>query len=212
MVRPRLRVGQEDISPTKSFSLRKSKLGLWKNGVLAPGAEHYPVMPVLPNGLRRMLEAEPLYNVAVAIVVRDYKPEDFESLWRMDQECFPPGISYSKQELRSFMRLRGSFTLVAADAKEELQGFIVVHCGATGHVVTIDVGPQARRSGVGSLLLRTAEERMRAAGCRAVGLETAVDNVTALSFYKRHGYDVIRTWPRYYSNGVDALVLKKDLN
>jgi ribosomal protein S18 acetylase RimI-like enzyme len=44
-----------------------------------------------------------------------------------------------------------------------------------------------------------------------VGLETAVDNLGALSFYKRHGYHVIRTWPRYYSNGVDALVMKKDL-
>lgn len=153
-----------------------------------------------------------LYNVAVAIAVRDYKAEDFESLWRMDQVCFPPGISYSKQELRSFIRHRGSFTLVATDAKEELQGFIVAHCGATGHVVTIDVGPDTRRTGVGSLLLRAAEERMRVAGCRAIGLETAVDNVTALSFYKRHGYDVIRTWPRYYSNGVDALVLKKDLS
>jgi ribosomal-protein-alanine N-acetyltransferase len=148
----------------------------------------------------------------VAIVVRDYKAEDFDSLWRMDQECFPPGISYSKQELRSFMRDRGTFTLVATSAKEELQGFIVAHCGATGHVITIDVGSEARRLGVGSRLLRAAEERMRTAGCRAVGLETAVDNVTALSFYKRHGYDVIRTWPRYYSNGVDALVLRKDLN
>jgi len=153
-----------------------------------------------------------LYNVAVAIDVRDYKPEDFESLWRMDQVCFPPGISYSKQELRAFMRHRGSFTLVATDEKGTLQGFVVAHCGASGHIITIDVGPGVRRSGVGSVLLRKAEERMRTAGCPAVGLETAVDNVAALSFYKRHGYDVIQTWPRYYSNGVDALVLKKDLN
>jgi len=155
---------------------------------------------------------ESLYNVAVTIVVRDYKPEDFESLWRMDQECFPRGMSYSKQELNGYMGHRGSFTLVATDGKEKLQGFIVAHCAASGHVITIDVGPGARRAGVGSRLLRAAEDRMRAAGCRAVGLEAAVDNVTALSFYKRHGYDVIRTWPRYYSNGVDALVLKKDLN
>jgi ribosomal protein S18 acetylase RimI-like enzyme len=45
-----------------------------------------------------------------------------------------------------------------------------------------------------------------------VALETAVDNISALSFYKRHGYNVLRTWPRYYSNGVDALVMKKDLS
>ena len=153
-----------------------------------------------------------LYNVAVAIVVRDYKPEDFESLWSMDQECFPAGISYSKRELRGFIRHQGAFTFVATNEKEELQGFIVGYCRGLGHVITIDVGPNARRSGVGSLLLRSAEDRMRASGCTAVGLETAVDNATALAFYKRHGYSVVRTWPRYYSNGVDALVLKKDLN
>jgi len=62
------------------------------------------------------------------------------------------------------------------------------------------------------MLLRTVEEQLRVGGSTAVGLETAVDNVSALSFYKRHGYSVIRTWPRYYSNGVDALVLRKTLN
>jgi ribosomal-protein-alanine N-acetyltransferase len=148
----------------------------------------------------------------VAFVIRDFKPEDFETLWRMDQECFPPGISYSKQELKTYIRGRGSFTLVATDADEsKVAGFIVVHNGPTGHVITIDVVGRERRSGVGSLLLRAAEDRLLAEGSCAVGLETAVDNLGALSFYKRHGYHVIRTWPRYYSNGVDALVMKKDL-
>jgi len=130
----------------------------------------------------------------------------------MDQECFPPGIAYSRQELRGFIHHRGSFTLVATDNNGQRQGFIVGHRGITGHIITIDVDPGVRRSGAGSLLLRGAEERMRLAGCSSVGLETAVDNVAALSFYKRHGYHVIRTWPRYYANGVDALVLSKELS
>ena len=154
-----------------------------------------------------------VYNEAVAKVIRDFQPEDFESLWRMDQQCFPPGISYSRQELKTYMKYRGSFTLVASDDQndKEIAGFIVAKGGSTGHIITIDVGPRTRRSGVGSLLLKGAEERLRAAGCHAVGLETAVDNIAALLFYKRHGYAVVRTWPRYYSNGVDALVLKKEL-
>jgi [ribosomal protein S18]-alanine N-acetyltransferase len=146
-------------------------------------------------------------------VIRDFKPEDFETLWRLDQECFAPGIAYSKQELRAYIRHRGAFTLVAVDPDDgKTQGFIVAHAGPTGHIVTIDVSQKARRASVGSTLLRSAEERLRDAGSQAVGLETAVDNLAALSFYKRHGYMVIRTWPHYYSNGVDALVLKKALN
>ena len=129
----------------------------------------------------------------------------------MDQECFPSGIAYSKQELKGYVRHRGVFTLVAVDAKDGIGGFIVAHSGPTGHIITIDVVAAARRSGMGSRLLQAAEERLRSGGSRAVGLETAVDNLAALSFYKRHGYSVVRTWPRYYSNGVDALVMKKEL-
>ena len=148
----------------------------------------------------------------MALVIRDFKTEDFEPLWRIDQECFAPGIAYSREELKSYVRHRGSFTLVAADAKDgKIAGFIVAHAGPTGHIITIDVVAAARRSGVGSKLLGAAEDRLRAAGSKSVGLETAVDNVSALLFYKRHGYSVIRTWPRYYSNGVDALVFRKRL-
>jgi [ribosomal protein S18]-alanine N-acetyltransferase len=147
----------------------------------------------------------------VSFVIRDFQPADFEILWRMDQECFPAGIAYSKEELKSYVRRRGAFTLVATDSEGKPAGFIVVHAGPAGHVITIDVLPAAQRSGVGSQLLQAAEDRLRAGGSRAVGLETAVDNLVALSFYKRHGYSVIRTWPRYYPNGVDALVMKKEL-
>lgn len=152
------------------------------------------------------------YNTAVSFVIRDFEPADFDTLWRMDQECFPPGISYSKRELRAYLGYRGAFTLVAVDATSgEPEGFIVAQSGNTGHIITIDVAGRTRRSGVGSMLITAAEDRLRARGCRAIDLETAVDNLGALSFYKRHGYSVIRTWPRYYSNGVDALVLQKRL-
>ncbi len=167
--------------------------------------------------------------------IQDFQPADFDTLWLIDQDCFPPGISYSRTELKVYMRRRGSFTLVAveaagpAEAVPELErsgrssprilpenapvaGFIVAEADrGSGHIITIDVIAAARRFGVGSLLLRGAEDRLRAAKCRLVELETAVDNVSALSFYKRHGYSVVRTSPRYYSNGVDALVLQKDL-
>jgi ribosomal-protein-alanine N-acetyltransferase len=155
----------------------------------------------------------------VPFEIRDSKPEDFETLWWIDQQCFAPEIAYSRQELRTYMRRHGAFTLVAANTTAHsatnhggLGGFLVAQSGLTGHVITIDVLKSSRRAGVGSLLLRSAEERLAAAGSKVVGLETAVDNLAALAFYKRHGYSVVRTWPHYYANGVDALVLEKRLN
>ena len=155
--------------------------------------------------------ASSLLQYSVPFSVRDYRPEDFETLWQLDQECFPPEISYSQFELKTYIRKRGSFTLVAADGGNKIVGFIVAHGGKTGHIITIDVVSPARRAGVGSQLLQAAEDRLRAVGANSIGLETAVDNVSALAFYKGHGYNVIKTWPRYYSNGVDALVLRKEL-
>jgi [ribosomal protein S18]-alanine N-acetyltransferase len=162
--------------------------------------------------------ALPATIVGVSFQLRDFRPDDFETLWRIDQQCFPPGIAYSRQELKIYMRRSASFTLVALPESaaalpenDSIVAFIVAGKGPVGHIITIDVLAGARRSGVGSMLLRAAEQRLRGAGSRAVGLETAVDNTAALSFYKRHGYHVVDTYPRYYSNGVDALVLTKDL-
>jgi ribosomal-protein-alanine N-acetyltransferase len=149
--------------------------------------------------------------------LRDFRREDFEKLWSIDQRCFPPGISYTRLELKFYMHRRGAFTLVAEKADPEVApetvGFIVAEAGrgGVGHIITIDVLPAVRRFGVGSRLLTAAEDRLRAAHCHGVFLETAVDNKPALSFYKRHRYFVLKTVPRYYSNGLDAFVLQKDL-
>jgi [ribosomal protein S18]-alanine N-acetyltransferase len=160
--------------------------------------------------------------------IRNYRPGDFKTLLAIDQSCFPAGIAYTQFELKTFILRRGSFTLIAdaangaihnesipgAEAPKDpsILGFIVAErSGAAGHIITIDVRAEARRHHIGSDLLQSAEEQFRLWNCNGVRLETAVDNISALSFYKRHGFNVVKTIPRYYSNGVDALLLEKDL-
>lgn len=162
--------------------------------------------------------------------IRDFHNDDFEVLWRIDQQCFSPGISYSRPELAAYIRMPGAFTLIAEVPPDSLGenrgdpdanpanssrilGFVVAHMNRSrgGHVITIDVIPQGRRRGVGSALLKAAEQRLQSAGCTSVRLETAVDNISALTFYKRHSYSVSRTVAHYYPNGVDAFVMRKDL-
>ena len=154
--------------------------------------------------------------------LRDFHSSDFGQLWSIDQQCFRAGIAYSRAELSAYMNLPGAFTMLAetaesgadpAGGKPEVLGFVVAHLNRAhaGHIITIDVLPKAQRSGVGSALLGAAEQRLHERGCKFIRLETAVDNESALHFYKRHQYVVVRTIPAYYPDGLDALVLKKNL-
>ncbi len=149
--------------------------------------------------------------------LRDYDPRDFRRLWEIDQQCFARGIAYSQRELAHYMSMRGAFTIVAesesGEGKRDIVGFVVGQKlpRGIGHVVTIDVILPARRSGVGSRLMEECETRLRGAGCAAIYLETAVDNEAALKFYKRRGYSLLKTIPRYYLGSIDALLLGKKL-
>jgi ribosomal-protein-alanine N-acetyltransferase len=155
----------------------------------------------------------------VDFILRKLRPDDFETLWEIDQKCFPPGISYSRQELASYIRRWSSFTVVAKkrSAKKseaaKIVGFIVAEMNRKniGHIITIDVLPEVRKKGIGTKLLLETESRLREAKCEAIILEAAVDNHSALTFYEKHAYFAFKTIPHYYPDGVNAYVLRKDL-
>jgi len=144
--------------------------------------------------------------------------DDFAELWRIDQQCFEPGIAYTRRELAWYMNLRGAFT-IAAETREKprskwkIVGFAVGQQPrrGLGHIVTIDVLPEARREKLGTRLMADIEARLKEDGCETIFLETAVDNTAAIRFYKRLGYFVVKTIPRYYLNKIDALLMAKPI-
>lgn len=158
------------------------------------------------------------YNRNVEVRLRNATKEDFDTLWRIDQRCFEPGISYTRRELSGYMNLRGAFTIVgetrAAKRNWEIAAFAVGQQPrrGLGHVVTIDVLPDARRTGLGTRLMQEIESRLGQHGCETIFLETAVDNLPAIKFYKRLGYSVVKTIPRYYLGKIDALLMAKELS
>jgi len=154
----------------------------------------------------------------VDVRIREATQEDFDELWRIDQQCFEPGISYTRRELAWYMTLRGAFTLIGETrekprSKWKISGFAVGQQPRRrlGHIVTIDVLPDARRTGLGTRLMEEIEARLKKDGCATIFLETAVNNLAAIKFYKRLGYFVVKTLPRYYLDKIDGLMMSKDL-
>lgn len=142
--------------------------------------------------------------------LREYRREDFERLWELDQRCFSSDIAYSRRELAYYLQGKTAICLLAWE-NQRLLGFILGHRvpRGFGHIVTLDVEPEARKLGIGSILMQALEERFKTARCTSIFLEVAVNNWVALSFYEKHGYSVVKTLRHYYPGDLDGLMMGK---
>jgi ribosomal-protein-alanine N-acetyltransferase len=147
----------------------------------------------------------------MAVTLRSYEPHDFAALHRLDQSCFPPGISYSKTTFHYFLTIAGADCIVAVDGPR-IAGFILTEENPPlAHVITLDVAEAHRRRGVGSALLTESEKNLAFRGVRSILLETAIDNDAAVAFWKRHGYRIEAVLKRYYLGRLDAYEMRKIL-
>jgi ribosomal-protein-alanine N-acetyltransferase len=146
------------------------------------------------------------------MLLRPFHRDDLSTLYEIDQACFAPGISYSRDELARFIGYRLAQTWVAEEAGA-ITGFLIAHRQPRKilHIVTIDVLKAWRRRGVGSLLMDAAEQWAADQGLRIVGLETAEDNLVAHQFYESRGYRKVDVVERYYADGSAAWVMVKEL-
>jgi len=143
--------------------------------------------------------------------LRAFEPQDFAAVQRLDQDCFPPGIAYSKTMLRYFLKLPSADAIVAEEAGQILGFILTEENPPLAHVITLDVAVTQRRKGVGSALLAESERNLTARGVRTILLETATDNEAAVAFWQRHGYRTEATLKRYYLGRVDAFEMRKIL-
>jgi ribosomal-protein-alanine N-acetyltransferase len=145
------------------------------------------------------------------IALRSYTPEDFETLYEIDQVCYEPAIAYSRRELSTYLRFPGA-DCVLVEAAVKVVGFCLTsRQGPRGHIITIDVLEEFRRRGIGAALLAEAERRLAANRVLEIGLETETSNQSAIAFWQKHGYRTRGVWKGYYPGGRDAFAMSKSL-
>ena len=143
--------------------------------------------------------------------IRPHKPEDFEALYQLDQQCYPPEIAYSRRMMKWYLRLPGADCLVKEGDAGIVAFIITAREDDVGHVITLDVAESQRRHGLGTALLAAAEARMFDAGVRQVWLETATDNLPAVAFWQKHGYRSEAVLKNYYAEKLNAYEMRKAL-
>jgi ribosomal-protein-alanine N-acetyltransferase len=152
--------------------------------------------------------------------IREYRPEDFESICALDRLCFPETIAYTPEDIALALVQRGAFTFVAEvpeHAPERAEARVVAFILAyqkkplLGHIVTLDVHPDFRRQSIGHHLMERAEQRLRERGAARIILEVGVANDTALRFYEKRGFLRQKLLRHYYADRSDAYLMEKAL-
>jgi ribosomal-protein-alanine acetyltransferase len=79
-------------------------------------------------------------------------------------------------------------------------------------IQTIAVAPDARRRGLGRMLMVAMLDEARARAATEVFLEVRADNPNARALYDSLGFEQIAVRPRYYQpDGVDAQIMRRGL-
>lgn len=139
----------------------------------------------------------------------DWAKEDISEIAALERACFSD--PWSKEMLFGFFSSPCFFGTTLRE-----NGKIVGYaCGSalfeTAELAIVAVEAKSRRRGAGLGLLREMERRAKDAGAQEMLLEVRPSNEPARNLYRKNGYAEIAARKKYYSDGEDALVMRKEL-
>lgn len=121
-------------------------------------------------------------------------------------------VGQFKEELANVPKNR--YYIVAVNGASEIVGYAGVFSpdrGLDADVLTLTVSPGYRRQGIGRAMLEDLVAWAQGRRAPAIYLEVREGNEEASPLYLSEGFEAISHRPNYYSFGVNAVVMKKDL-
>ena len=146
---------------------------------------------------------------------REASALDLPILVSMEKVLFadsPWSMGQFKEEFKGVPRTH--FFIVALDTENEIIGYAAVMVPAPGieaDVLTVGVLSEHRKAGIGKAFMEQLARWAKDKESNAMMLEVGTENVAAINLYKQLGYQQISVRTNYYGVGLDALVLRKEL-
>ncbi len=127
----------------------------------------------------------------------------------MHHVCFAE--PWSEKAMTELLVLPGVYGWLAS-AEGRPEGFVMARVAADeAEILTIMVLPPYRRHGVAQRLLQAALDNAKMHGAQKMYLEVASSNENAMQLYTKVGFVLVGRRKRYYADGVDALLLARDV-
>lgn len=130
--------------------------------------------------------------MAATTKIRRYDASDFASLRSLWEEAFPDDPPWNRAD--SAIPEKTGFQpglLFVAVADGTVIGTVMAgYDGHRGWLYSVAVRAGARRGGVGTALVRHAEDALKALGCGKINLQVRATNEAVVHFYERLGYAI----------------------
>lgn len=141
--------------------------------------------------------------------IRNFKPTDLNKVYEIECKSFKD--PYHPLFLLNLYELYQN-TFFVAEENGILTGYVISRIvDDRGHILAIAVEPQHRGRGFGRALIETVVNRFKNLNIKEIWLEVRVSNSGAVEFYKKLGFRESGAIPYYYSDGEEAIILKKYL-
>ena len=126
-------------------------------------------------------------------MIREFSfDNDYESVLKFWQEIetgMNVGRSDSPEEIKKKLQRDPDLFLVAEDNDQVIGTVIGSFDGRRGFIYHLAVHKKFRRQKIASQLLNEVERKLQAKGCVKCLLFVFADNMDAIKFYKKHGWN-----------------------
>ena len=124
--------------------------------------------------------------------IRAFRPSDREQLIALWSAAFPddPSRNAPDRLIDAKILVQPDLLLVADRDGRVIGATMVGYDGFRAWIYHLAVAEDQRRKGIGTALLREAEDRLRALGCPKLNLQVRSTNAAVIDFYRRAGYVV----------------------
>lgn len=156
-----------------------------------------------------MTEAGTDRSEPTALTVRPMRWWDIASVHAIEELAFPDTAWSAETFWSELAGVPATRHYLVAELGMQIVGYSgLMAVGSEADVQTIAVAPDARRRGVGTMLLDALLDEAVRRGCSQVTLEVAASSEDARRLYAGRGFEVVAHRSGYYGPGADAIVMR----
>ncbi|MBX9883371.1 MAG: GNAT family acetyltransferase [Novosphingobium sp.] len=124
--------------------------------------------------------------------IRPYQAADFDGLDALWREAFPndPPRNRADVSVPAKLAMNDNLLFVAVDEGRVIGSIMAGYDGHRGWLYSVAVRQDAKRRGIGTVLVETAVAALRALGCPKINLQVRRTNAAVVAFYQELGFAV----------------------